>query len=139
MGKVLSVNANTEMSEQELKAFGLLMAWAFPLFIGIIAPWFLGKYIQWWSLWVSISFIIASFLAPKFIYIPYKAWMFIGGIFGFINTRIILGITFYLLIFPVGLMLRLLKKSQFKKHNNTCSNYVKRTDKLTKKQLENPF
>lgn len=128
-----------KMSNQALKAFGLLMAWAFPLFIGVIAPWLLGAGLQWWTLWVSAFFISLALLAPHLIYFPYKVWMFIGGIVGFINTRIILGVTFYLLIFPIGLVLRILKKLQYKKKNNSHSNYVKRTDKLTKEQLENPF
>lgn len=128
-----------KISKKELKAFGLLMTWAFPLFIGVIAPWILGKGLQWWTLWVSLFFITLSFTAPKLIYFPYKLWMFIGGIIGFINTRIILGLTFYLMIFPIGLTLRLFKKLQFKKQNISRSNYVTRTDKLTKEQLENPF
>jgi len=139
MSKHPTTTKSTQISDKQLKEFGLLMAWAFPLFIGIIAPWILGKGLQWWTLWVSLFFISFAFLAPKVIYLPYKAWMFIGGIVGFINTRIILGLTFYLLIFPIGLILRVLNKLQFKKQNNGCSNYVKRTDKLTKEQLENPF
>jgi len=139
MSKHPTIKISAQISNIELKEFGLLMAWAFPLFIGIIAPWILGKGIQWWSLWVSLFFISFAFLAPKVIYLPYKAWMFIGGIIGFINTRIILGLTFYLLIFPIGLILRVLNKLQLKKQNDSCSNYVKRTDKLTKEQLENPF
>ena len=139
MNKHPTTKNRTQISDKQLKEFGLLMTWAFPLFIGIIAPWILGKGLQWWSLWVSLFFISFAFLAPKVIYFPYKAWMFIGGIVGFINTRIILGLTFYLLIFPIGLILRVLNKLQFKKQNNGCSNYVKRTDKLTKEQLENPF
>jgi len=127
------------ITTKELKAFGLLMVWAFPLFIGIIAPWILGKGLQWWTLWVSLFFASLALLAPKLIYYPYKVWMFIAGIIGFINTRLILGFTFYFLIFPTGLVLRLLNKLHFKKKNNSSSNYIKRTDKLTKEQLEKPF
>ncbi|MCW8834368.1 MAG: SxtJ family membrane protein [Colwellia sp.] len=130
---------NQAINNKELKEFGLLMAWAFPLFIGLIAPWLLGVGTQWWTLWVSLFFISFAFLAPSIIYYPYKIWMFIGGIVGFINTRIILGVTFYLLIFPIGLVLRILNKLQFKKQSHGCSNYVKRTDKIAKEQLENPF
>lgn len=136
---LIKAKPSTKISDQELKEFGLLMSWAFPLFIGVIAPWLLGIGLQWWTLWVSLFFISLSFSAPKLIYIPYKVWMFIGGIIGFINTRIVLGLTFYLLIFPIGLILRVFNKLQFKKKNDSHSNYVKRTDKLTKEQLENPF
>jgi len=136
---ITNFSANTKVSDKELKEFALLMAWAFPLFIGVIAPWILGLGLQWWTLWVSFCFVSLSFISPKLIYIPYKAWMFIGGIIGFINTRVILGVTFYLLIFPIGIILRIFDKLQYKEQKNSYSNYVKRTDKLTKEQLENPF
>ena len=127
----------------ELKKFGLLMTWAVPLFIGIIAPLILGLGLQWWTLWLSLFFIILTLLSPKLNYYPYRIWMFIGGILGWINTRIILGLTFYLLIFPLGIALKLTKKLQYKNSNisghNHDSNYVQRTEKIDKKQLENPF
>lgn len=122
-----------------LKDFGVVMAWAFPLFIGIIAPWIFGKNMQWWALWVGVCFLSLAITSPKLLLYPFKAWMFIGGIFGFINTRIILGVTFYGLIFPIGIILKLLGKQQFKKSTTEQSNYIKRTDKITKAQLENPF
>jgi len=128
-----------QITNKELKAFGLLMVWAFPLFIGVIAPWLLGKGLQWWTLIVSSFFLILAFTAPRAIYYPFRGWMFIGGIIGFINTRIILGLTFYLLIFPIGLVLRVFNKLQFKKQNHGCSNYVNRTEQIMKEQLENPF
>jgi len=128
-----------KITNKELKDFGLLMTWAFPLFIGVIAPWLLGKALQWWTLWVSLFFVSLALTAPKLIYWPFKVWMFIGGIVGFINTRIILGVTFYFLIFPIGLVLRVLNKLQYKRQNESSSNYVKRTDNVEKEQLENPF
>jgi hypothetical protein len=36
-------------------------------------------------------------------------------------------------------VLRMLNKLQFKQKNHGGSNYVERTDKITKEQLENPF
>ena len=136
---ITNFSTKTKVSNKELEEFALLMAWAFPLFIGVIAPWILGLGLQWWTLWVSFCFVSLSFISPKLIYIPYKTWMFIGGIIGFINTRVILGVTFYLLIFPIGIILRIFDKLQYKEQKNSDSNYVKRTDKLTKEQLENPF
>ncbi len=132
-------HAKQAITNKTLKEFGLLMVWAFPLFIGVIAPWIFDKGIQWWTLIVSAVFLVLALLAPKLIYFPFRAWMFVAGIIGFINTRLILGLTFYLLFFPIGMILRTCNKLQFKKQNNGCSNYVKRTEKLTKEQLENPF
>ena len=36
----------------------------------------------------------------------HRVWMIIGHLLGWINTRIILGILFYLIVTPVGMVLR---------------------------------
>jgi membrane-associated phospholipid phosphatase len=132
-------NLTPKIDAKALKSFGLMMTWAFPLFIGIIAPWLIGLSLQWWTLWVSIFFISLALIAPKLLYWPYKVWMFVAGIIGFINTRLLLGATFYLIIFPIGVVLKLTHKLQFKKTSQQHSNYVVRHDKITKTQLEQPF
>jgi hypothetical protein len=132
-------NLAPSMGVKALKSFGLMMTWAFPLFIGIIAPWLISLPLQWWTLWVSLFFVSLALVAPKLLYWPYKVWMFVAGIIGFINTRLLLGVTFYVIIFPIGLLLKLTKKLQFKKTNKQPSNYVTRSDTIAKTQLERPF
>jgi hypothetical protein len=132
-------NIAPSMDAKALKSFGLMMTWAFPLFIGIIAPWLISLPLQWWTLWVSLFFVSLALVAPKLLYWPYKVWMFVAGIIGFINTRLLLGVTFYVIIFPIGMLLKLTKKLQFKKTNQQPSNYVTRSDTIAKTQLERPF
>ena len=132
-------NVSPQANTAALKSFGFLMTWAFPLFIGLIAPWLINLPPQWWTLWVSLFFISLALIAPKLLYWPYKIWMFVASIIGFINTRLLLGATFYLLIFPIGLALKVTNKLQFKKTNQQHSNYVVRRDKIAKTQLEQPF
>ncbi len=132
-------NIASSITAKDLKSFGLLMTWAFPLFIGIIAPWLIGLPPQWWTLWVSLFFISLALVAPTLLYWPHKVWMFVAGIIGFINTRLLLGATFYLIIFPIGVLLKLTNKLQFKKTSKQQSNYVVRRDKIAKNQLEQPF
>jgi hypothetical protein len=132
-------NIAPSMDANALKSFGLMMTWAFPLFIGIIAPWLISLPLQWWTLWVSLFFVSLALVAPKLLYWPYKVWMFVAGIIGFINTRLLLGVTFYVIIFPIGMLLKLTKKLQFKKTNQQPSNYVTRSDTIAKTQLERPF
>jgi len=132
-------NIAPSMDAKALKSFGLMMTWAFPLFIGIIAPWLISLPLQWWTLSVSLFFVSLALIAPKLLYWPYKIWMFVASIIGFINTRLLLGATFYLLIFPIGLVLKVTNKLQFKKTSKQQSNYVVRRDKIAKNQLEQPF
>ena len=75
--------------------FGLLLPWLFD-FAWPKWPWILGGVLGLWGL-----------LAPASLFFVYKYWMKFGQIAGWINTRIILGLLFFLLFFPVGVMMRL--------------------------------
>ena len=67
--------------------------------------------------------------------------MRIGGILGWINTRIILGILFFVLLTPIGWLQRMRGKLNYKTgfDKNTSTYKIPRTQKLTAKDLENPF
>lgn len=59
----------------------------------------------------EFGLVTDTILAVLFGLLPvYRRWMAIGHVLGWINTRIILGIMFYLLFLPVGLAMRLLGK-----------------------------
>lgn len=67
--------------------------------------------------------------------------MTIAGILGWVNTRLILGLSYLILIMPLGIVLRLVGKLQYKSKmpTNVTSNYVKREAESDKKNLEYPF
>ncbi len=62
--------------------------------VGIIGIGFLG-----------IGLVLPIILRPFFI-----LWMSLAAVMGFIMTRVILSLVFYLIFTPVGLVLRLLRK-----------------------------
>jgi hypothetical protein len=123
-----------------LKAFARTMIWAFPaVFMGLL-PWLFEQSIHWWPAVISGVLLVLYFVYPSGIYYPYRVWMAIAGVLGWINTRIILGLAFYLLIFPIGLLMRSIGKLQYQtKMNETDSFWIKREQKLTKENLKDPF
>ena len=125
----------------ELKRFGLTMMWVFPLvFMGLL-PWLFERGIPWWPLALTGLLAALYLFYPKGLYYPYRIWMAIALVLGWINTRIILGLAFYGLILPIGLLLRLFGKLQYKNKptNNHNSFYIQPTDKKTRENLEEPF
>ena len=128
---------------QALKEFARTMIWAFPAVFGLLLPWIFDYAWQWWPL--AISAILALFYAfkPSLIYYPYRAWMGIALALGWVNTRIILGFTFFVLILPFGVVLRALKKLQYRtaiRSKANCSTYYHTLDeKRDYKRLEFPF
>lgn len=126
---------------KELKQFALTMSWAFPFVFSGILPWLFSYSVQLWPFAVSVILLVLWLFKAQWIYYPYKAWMAITGVIGWVNTRIILGLCFYLLFMPIGRLMKLLGKLDYqdKLTDDKQSNYRINTIKSDRKDLENPF
>ena len=92
---------------RQLRSFGLVVGSAF----GVIAMWPLvvrGESPRPWGLILAAVLIGLGLTVPKTLGLAYRLWMRIGHILGWINTRIILGVAYYVLFTPLGLLIRLL-------------------------------
>ena len=66
----------------------------------------------------SLIFIILAFSYPKLLLPLNYAWMFLGFSLGRIINPIVLGIIYFLLITPIGIIRRFLGNDELKLHNN---------------------
>ena len=125
----------------QLKQFALTMSWAFPAVFSLLLPWLFNFSYQYWPLAITAILLALWLFKPAWIFYPYKVWMTIGGLIGWVNTRIILAACFYLLIFPIGVLMKWLGKLDYqdKIDKNKQSNYRLIKDKSDKKNLEFPF
>lgn len=90
---------------KQLRSFAAIVGGIF-LAIGLWPLWH-GQEIRTWALVVTAFLLIPGLLLPISLSLPYRAWMVLGGTLGWINTRILLAIVFYLVLTPVALILRL--------------------------------
>lgn len=92
-----------KLEEKELKALLVIVT-------GLnIFAWFLeNKYLTL----VAISFGTISLIIPIVGYYIVWLWYKIAGILGWINSRIILTVLFYLFLFPLAIIYRLFNKDQ---------------------------
>jgi len=133
----------TEATRSDLRKFGFIMGGMFALIFGLLFPWIGDKTAQTWPIWPFI--IMTVFWAIALIYPdilrPVNAlWIKIGNILGFINSRIIMGIMFFLLIFPIGLLLKLFgKDSMNRKFDDKADSYRKIVTPRNKEHLKRPF
>ncbi len=63
-----------------------------------------------WAMVLGGTLILLGGVAPRLLAPAHKGWMWMGQILGWINTRILLGIVFYGLVTPIGLIFRLMGK-----------------------------
>ena len=89
----------------------------------IIALWPLLKQneIRIWSLIISFVFFVLGLINSKLLAPLNKLWFKFGILLGNIIAPIIMGIVFFLVVTPTGLIMRLFRKDtlKLKKNNNT--------------------
>jgi len=103
-----------ETTTTELRNFGLLVGAAFTL----IACWpaFWGNPVRIWAAVVAIILAGPAIIQPNLLRWPYRCWITIGAGLGWVNTRVILAILYFVAVMPVGLLLRMLGRSPLKLH-----------------------
>ena len=104
------------MSKKSLREFGLVTAGMIALVFGLLLPWIWNAepWPQWpWLLAALLGSISLTF--PLILRPFYHWWMKLAHILGWINTRILLSLVFFLILLPVALILRLLGKDPMRR------------------------
>ena len=96
-----------KLDRKSLRQFGITMAIAFLIITLII--FIRHKYSVIPASIISATFLILAFVSPTLLKPIYILWMKLAFILGWINTRLILFIIFYLVFTPVGLVMRLFR------------------------------
>jgi hypothetical protein len=98
------------------------------------------------GLWVPFAmasgfFCVCAFFATQLLGPLYKGWMAFGAVFAWINTRIILGAIFYVIVSPVAIGIRLLGKDLLdeKIDRNRASYWKRRTKRNIPESMERQF
>jgi len=96
-------------TRNELRKFGLLVGGVFTV-IGLWPLVFRGEPLRLWAIGIGGLLILCGVALPSVLAPIHKGWMWVGHILGWVNTRILLGIVFYALVTPIGLVFRLMGK-----------------------------
>ena len=111
-------------------AFGLLIPWIWDLEIAVTKwPWPLGG-----------LFILWGLLQPASLASVCRGLMKFGHAIGWFNTRLILGLVFFAVFFPVALVLKLLRKDPMaRKLDAGAGSYRVASKAPPREQLERPY
>lgn len=87
------------------RSFGIVFAVVFT----IIGLWPLVKHnhVRWWALGVAAVFLVVALVYPKVLAPLNRIWMKFGLLLAAVISPIFLGILFYLVFMPLGLVMRL--------------------------------
>jgi hypothetical protein len=110
-----------------LRRFGMTMASALLIISGLL--YLRHQYVNAvYTTVVSCGVFVAALAFPIILKPVYISWMKFTSIVGWVNTRIILVVLFYLVLVPLGLALRLLKIDLLERRNKEGT-YWKEKDK----------
>ncbi len=111
------------ISNKQLREFGLLIGFGFPLLIGWLIPVLTGHGFRVWTLWVGLIGLLFGMTSPRHLYYPYKFWMKLGLTLGWVNSRIILGLVYIIVLLPVAFIMRLIGYDPLKTKQNKEKTY----------------
>src|SRR5438093_7261649 len=104
-----------EITIKQLRSFGLTVGGIFAL-IGLWPVVVHNENARWWSLVVAAVLILPALVYAKSLFWIHKGWMAVGHVLGWINTRIILGVVFYVIVTPIGMFRRWLGRDPMGRH-----------------------
>ena len=95
-----------EVTTKTLRQFGLMVGGVF-LLIGLWPFVWRQEAVRVWAVVPGSLLAVAGLIVPGVLKHVYQGWMWVGHVMGWVNTRIILGVLFYGVVTPMGLVMKL--------------------------------
>lgn len=131
----------TAARRKELREFGLVMGGMVCLFFGLLMPWLRGAEFPLWPRAASLAFLVLAAVLPQSLYFPRLIWMRFGLMMGDVNSRIIIFITYYLLVTPIGIVRRIVLGDPLKlRFDSSVDSYrIVKSEKTERTAYQFPF
>lgn len=136
----MNPTADADLGPKELRSFGLTTGGVVGVLFGVVIPWIWDLNYPLWP-WIVLGVLWGwALVAPTTMKGLYRGWMKIGLMISKVTTPIILGVVFFLVVMPVGVVMRIVRRDPMERKfdANMHSYRVKRPDS-EKSTLENPY
>jgi hypothetical protein len=104
-------STSTELTRRTLTSFALIVGGA--LLVIAAFQWRRGAPQSVWVALIAVAavLLIMAAVAPSLLRPVYRGWMRFGEALAWVNTRILLTLIFFLVVTPIGLVMRLFGRS----------------------------
>ena len=129
-----------DLDRKGLRDFALVTGGIVAVLFGLFFPWVLESRIPVWP-WLIAGVLVGwGLAAPMSLQPVYRLWMKLGLLLSRITTPIILGIVFYLLILPMGLVMRIFGRDPMARRlDGSVKTYRVTSHKSRREDMERPF
>ena len=129
-----------KLDTKGLREFGLVTGGIIAVLFGLFFPWLLEYPIPLWP-WILFGVLaVWALVAPDTLAPVYRGWMRFGLMLSKVTTPLILGIVFFLVVLPMGLVMRLFRRDPMaRRFDSGMMSYRVPSHKRSKQHMERPF
>lgn len=133
------MTATPTPTASELRHFGLLMGAVVAGLFGLLLPWLLGRSLPYWPWALAAAFAVAALLQPAVLRPVYRLWMRFGHVMGTINAYLILGLVFFVVLTPIGRVMRLLGINPLLRPPSRPDSFLATSRRRPPEHMDRPF
>ena len=122
------MNFYKDIKKKDNITFGLLF-FVFFLIFGFY-PLNSGGFIRIWSVVLSLVFLIITIIRPNLFTFLNKLWIQFGILLGKIISPIVMGLVFFFVVTPIGILVRVLKKDVMGLKRGASTYWINRKDNV---------
>jgi hypothetical protein len=125
---ILGQKQEIKINKKNNITFGILF-FIFFLVIGLYPLVSVGV-IRFWPVILSLVFLIITIIRPNLFTFLNRLWIQFGVFLGKIISPIVMGLVFFFVVTPIGMLVRILKKDVMGLKRGASSYWINRKDKL---------
>jgi len=125
---------------KDLRSFALVTGAMFAAVFGLLVPWLFATRMPLWP-WMAFAFLSTwGLVHPVSLKPVYTAWMNVANAVGRVNNHVLLGLIFFIMITPIGLVRRLMGRDPMRRRlRHDIDTYREPKRKRPRDSLERPF
>ena len=128
------------VDNKELRKFGFIFAGILIVLFGLLLPWLRDHDPHRWPFYIGVPVALLAAIWPAALRPLYIVWMKFGAVMGFINTRIIMSVFFFLLLTPIAWVMKLAGKDPMARAlEKTAKTYRVTSSPYDKEHMEKPY
>ena len=125
---------------KQLRHFGMILSGGLIVIFGLFFPWLSDHALPLWPWLVAGVLVTIGVAIPVALTPLYRFWMKLGAVLNWINTRLILGLVFFLIFTPVALIMRIFGRDALARRlESDKTTYRIASQKSPRNNLEKPF
>lgn len=132
-------HAIPELDRKGLREFGLTTGGIVAVLFGLLFPWLLERPWPRWPWLIFAVLAVWGLAAPLTLRPVYQGWMRFGLLMSRVTTPLIMGIVFFLVVTPMGIVRRMLGRDSLARRFDDSPSYRVPSRKAPVKNLEKPF